>query len=60
MELLPPDKIKEVKDFVKFLSNQTKRKIALNQFAGSIDDEDADLMRNAIADGCEKINYEQW
>jgi len=57
IKFLPPDKIKEVRDFVKFLLNQIKEKNNLKQLAGTINDEDADLMKDAILEGCEKINY---
>ena len=57
---LLPDKLKEVRDFIRFLLSQKRTKSDLTQLAGSIDTEDANLMRKSIADGCEKINYEQW
>ena len=60
LKLLPADKIKEVKTFIKSILSKPKHKSNLQQLAGCLTDKDASLMKKAIADGCEKINYAQW
>jgi len=37
-------------------SDNWKIKTDLSKFAGSIDQDDLELMKQAIADGCEKID----
>lgn len=60
LKFLPLDKLKEVEDFIKFLLSKSTDKVNIKQLFGSIKKEDIELMKEAIADACEKTNYEQW
>ncbi len=37
-----------------------KRDFSLIDFAGAIPPNDVELMKSAIEDGCEKVNYDEW
>lgn len=41
-------------------SRKKKTKTDLSKFAGSIDQNDLELMETAIAEGCEKIDPNEW
>ncbi len=49
---------------LEFLESMASEKIKttsdLSKFAGSIDQHDLELMEQAIADGCEKIDTDEW
>jgi hypothetical protein len=60
LKTLPPEKISEAKDFIEFLSQRSTKKRDFSQLCGTLSDEDAEAMMQAIEEGCEKINYEEW
>jgi hypothetical protein len=49
---------------MEFLESMTREKktsrVDLLKFAGSIDRDDLELMEQAIAEGCEKIDAHEW
>lgn len=60
LKTLPPEKISEAKDFIEFLSQRSTKKRDFSKLCGTLSDEDAEAMMQAIEEGCEKINYEEW
>ena len=50
----------KVLNFVNSLLTPKEKHSKLMQLAGSISEEDADLMSKAIEDGCENIDLDGW
>lgn len=58
---LSPYQQKKLLEFLEALVSEPKtEKQNLLRFAGSIDQADLALMQQAIADGCEKIDGNEW
>lgn len=60
---LPVDKQLQVLEFARTLATtpvQGVRGADLLRFAGTIDKSDLDIMSQAIADGCERIDADEW
>jgi len=51
---------RKVLDFARALRNSSGSAVSLLQFAGSIAMEDLKQMSDAIADGCETVNPDEW
>ncbi len=63
IEKLPENMKLKVSDFVKTLiTGKPKgvKGISLLQFEGAISGNDLELMSNAIKDGCEKVDANEW
>jgi hypothetical protein len=66
IESLPNHLKNEVNDFVDFLLEKEKRKADtkkpkdIMKFTGILSDEEADLWKKTIEDGCGKIDYDGW
>ena len=63
LELLPAAQQREVLDFVRALAAKKRQATsgqALNQFAGTIGKEDLVLIAQAIDEGCEQVNPDEW
>ncbi|MFQ6083469.1 MAG: DUF2281 domain-containing protein [Candidatus Aminicenantia bacterium] len=61
LKTLPAEKIEEVKDFIEFLTQKTRReKKGLFKLSGTLSSEEARLMLKSIEESCEKITYEEW
>lgn len=63
LDQLPPAQQRQVLDFARALATK-KRQIAtgraLSQFAGTIAKEDLALIAEAIDEGCEQVNLNEW
>lgn len=60
---LPVEQQQEVLEFARTLAAppiQGARGSDLLQFAGTIDESDLELMSQAIKDGCERIDADEW
>lgn len=60
---LPPEDQKRILAFVETLSLTQPKGVPGNSllpFAGSISEEDADLMLQAIEEGCEQVDLNEW
>ncbi len=60
---LPVDKQRQVLEFARTLAAsqfQGVRGADLLRFAGTIDRSDLDIMSQAIKDGCERIDADEW
>lgn len=58
---LPDDKQRQVLDFVRKLAQPAgKPGRAFLPFGGAIDTEDLSAMAEAIEEGCEQINTDEW
>ncbi|MGA7876851.1 MAG: hypothetical protein WCA08_14410 [Desulfoferrobacter sp.] len=62
---LSPDQKKRVLEFVQALAQETERPSGvagseLLCFAGSIEKDDLMAMEQAIAEGCERVNLNEW
>ncbi len=55
-QLTDQQRIKLIEFLESMTSDNWKIKTDLSKFAGSIDQDDLELMKQAIADGCEKID----
>ena len=55
-QLSEHQKVKLLEFLESMTSSKKKTKTDLSKFAGSIDQNDLELMEQAIADGCEKID----
>ena len=63
LKTLPPDKIREAKDFIEFLQQKSlhnMKKKSFLEFCGTLSDEDAEAMMKAIESGCERVDYGEW
>jgi hypothetical protein len=66
IESLPTHLKNEVNDFVDFLLDKEKRKAEtkksndIHKFSGIISDNEADLWKKTIEEGCGKIDYDGW
>ncbi len=63
MKSLPDDLQRQVLEFVQTLKSSPPPGVAGKQllpFAGAISPEDLQVMRQAIADGCEQIDLNEW
>ena len=65
IESLPSDLKNEVNDFVDFLLEKEKRKAVnkfkeIKKFSGIISNEEADLWKKTIDEGCGKIDDDGW
>ena len=63
LQKLPVEKQRQVLEFAQALATsavQGVRGADLLRFAGTIDKSDLDAMSQAIEDGCEGINLEEW
>ncbi len=59
-QLSDHQRIKLLEFLESMTSRKKKTKTDLSKFAGSIDKNDLELMETAIADGCEKIDTDEW
>ncbi len=59
-QLSDHQKIKLLEFLESMTTEKKKVKRDLSRFAGSIDQDDLELMEQAIADGCEKIDANEW
>ncbi|MFI5399262.1 MAG: hypothetical protein ACHQ9S_27345 [Candidatus Binatia bacterium] len=63
LELLPTAQQRQVLDFVRALAAKKRQATsgqALSQFAGTIAKEDLVLITEAIDEGCEQVNPDEW
>jgi hypothetical protein len=63
LDLLPVAQQRQVLDFVRALAakkGQAASGQALNRFAGAIAKEDLALIAEAIDEGCEQVNPDEW
>lgn len=63
LDTLPEDMQRQVLTFMQALQMMTRRGIPgeqLLRFAGAIPLDDLDLMQQAIEDGCEQVNLDEW
>ena len=63
LDLLPVAQQRQVLDFVRALAAkkcQAASGQALNRFAGTIAKEDLALIAEAIDEGCEQVNPDEW
>jgi hypothetical protein len=63
LDLLPVAQQRQVLDFVRALAakkGQAASGQALNRFAGTIAKEDLALIAEAIDEGCEQVNPDEW
>ena len=63
LELLPAAQQRQVLDFVRALAakkHQAASGQALNRFAGTIAKGDLALIAEAIDEGCERVNPDEW
>jgi len=63
LDLLPAAQQRQVLDFVRALAakkGQAASGQALNRFAGTIAKEDLALIADAIDEGCEQVNPDEW
>jgi hypothetical protein len=63
LELLPAAQQRQVLDFVRALAAKKRQAAfgqALNRFAGTITREDLALIAEAIDEGCEQVNLDEW
>lgn len=63
MNELPEEMQQEVLTFVNELRNRTAKGVpgkVLLPLAGTISQEDAKIMREAIEEGCEQVNLDEW
>ena len=59
-QLSDHQKIKLLEFLESMTTEKKKAKRDLSRFAGSIDQDDLELMEQAIADGCENIDANKW
>lgn len=60
---LPPEQQRQVLDFARTLRETIatgKPGKALLRFAGAIDEADLLIMKQAIEEGCERVNQDEW
>ncbi len=60
---LPAERQRQVLEFARTLATQRiqgVRGTTLLQFAGSIDESDLETMSQAIEDGCERVDADEW
>ena len=60
---LPPDLQKKIYDFTVELSHSRPKGTPgtdLLQFAGTIESDDIEMMKQAIEGGCEQVNADEW
>jgi len=60
---LPPDLQKKIYDFTVELSHSRPKGTPgkdLLQFAGTIESDDIEVMKQAIEEGCEQVNADEW
>jgi hypothetical protein len=63
LDQLPPDQQRQVLDFARALASKrrgTPSGQALSQFGGGITKEDLRLITQAIEEGCEQVNRDEW
>ncbi len=62
LKSLPPDRLEVAADFIRRLKpiSQEEREAILARTFGSLSQEDADAMQQAIEEGCEKIDEQGW
>jgi galactose-1-phosphate uridylyltransferase len=66
LNALPNHLKKEVNDFVEFLLEKEKKKVEVKKpndmmkYAGIITDEEAELWKKSIEEGCGNIDYDGW
>lgn len=63
LDRLPPERQREVLDFARSLSTARpvgKSGTELLRFAGTIEEEDLIAMSQAIDEGCEQVNLNEW
>ena len=59
-QLSEHQKVKLLEFLESMTSEKKKTRTELSKFAGSINQDDLELMEQAIADGCEKIDSNEW
>ena len=59
-QLSEHQKIKLLEFLESMTMEKKKARMDLEKFAGSIDRDDLELMEQAIAEGCEKIDAHEW
>lgn len=59
---LPPDKLEEAAEFIRRLKPVTRaeRDAILGRTFGSLSPEDAEAIRTAIEEGCERVDEREW
>lgn len=63
LDQLPADQQRQVLDFARALAvkkHATASGKALSQFGGAITKEDLELIAQAIEEGCEQVNPDEW
>ncbi|HEX7362973.1 MAG TPA: hypothetical protein VF283_20975 [Bryobacteraceae bacterium] len=62
LKSLPPEKLEVAADFIRRLKpfSQTEREAILARTFGSLSQEDAEAMQEAIEKGCETIDEQSW
>lgn len=63
LDALPEDLQRQVLAYVEALQSERRRGIPgkqLLEFAGAIPGQDLQLMQQAIEDGCEQVNVNEW
>jgi hypothetical protein len=59
-QLSDHQRIKLLEFLESLTSKKKKTEIDLSKFAGAIDQDDLELMEQAIAEGCKKIDTNEW
>ena len=60
VEQLDPDQQKKVLDFARSMAKAGTRGEDVLRFAGTIDAEDLEAIKQAIDDACERVNPDEW
>ncbi len=51
---------KRVLEYIRSILKNKKKKVDALHYYGSIDRQDAESIKNAIENGCEKIDHNEW
>lgn len=62
LKSLPPEKLELAANFIRRLKplGQAEREAILARTFGSLSQEDAEAMRKAIEEGCERVDEQSW
>lgn len=63
LERLPEPKQREVVEYARVLADEKPKGISrkeLARFAGTIEPDDIELMKKAIAEECERVDLDEW
>ena len=63
LDQMPPERQRQVLDFARALAGESGRGVtgrALSQFGGAIAKDDLRIIAQAIEEGCEQVNPDEW